>query len=263
MKLTRQEDISLYLYVKDCVVGPEYYELFEGASLTEVESGVWDLEQESDKCPFERDECQGYGRGLLYFDINDGCCVFGTEQTNIVDVYDGLTLASGYEVNYLKGQILSSQDLSTYSVDYLWHYASVIDAWPYEDVPPLPVISIELQIADAQPLQLGYGDIRTGFWNIQIFAENKGQRDDLMDIVYDGLHKRRCNIYKFENGLPLIRSGLFNSSFSASSHDNYKFLYFEKVKKSLSGLPQWGFYTQELVNRYRAEITFETYAYKK
>ena len=41
MKLTRKEDVSLYLYIKDCVVGPEFYEIAESESLTEVSTGVW------------------------------------------------------------------------------------------------------------------------------------------------------------------------------------------------------------------------------
>jgi len=262
MKLTRKEDISLYLYIKDKIIGPEFYEIAEGDSLVSVGNDVWEITNTSDKCPFFNDVCDGVGRGILYFDVIDGNCVFGSEQTNIVDVYDGITPASSFAVNYLKGQIESSENLSNYLVDYLWHYVATIDAWPYEDVPPLPIVSIELQDSFAKPLQLGYGDIRNAYWNIQIFAENRGQRDDLMDVIFEGVNNRRCEIYEFENGLPLIKSGLFNPSFTATPHENYKFLYFENVKKRLSGLPQWGFYSQELINRYRAEITFETQAYK-
>lgn len=263
MKLTRKEDISLYLYIKDSVIGPEFYEIAEEESLTLVGTNTWEMSHSSEKCPFERYPCDGFGRGILYFDVADGCCTFGTEQSDMVDVYNGSVTPASYSVNYLKGQVVTPYDVSSYSVDYMWNYVAVIDAWPYEDVPPLPIVSVELQDASARPLQLGYGDIRTGFWNIQIFAESKGQRDDLMDVVYEGVQQKRCNIYDFENGLPLVKSGLFNSEFTLSSNETYKFLHFENVKKSLSGLPQWGFYTQELINRYRAEITFETLAFKK
>jgi len=262
MKVTRKEDISLYLYLKDTIVGPEYYEISEGLPIINVGTNTWEIGHVSNKCPFERDECSGRGRGLLYFNVANGCCTFGTEQDNMVIVYNGPTQASGYQVNYLKGQLITSQDLSNYQADYYWHYVSVIDAWPYADVPPLPIISLELQESSSDGLQLGYGDIRTGFWNVQIFASNKGERDDLMDILYDGIYNKRCSIYEFENGLPLIRNGLFNTSFSVTLHEYYKSLHFESVRKSLSGLPQWGFYSQEEINRYRAEITFETLAYK-
>ena len=258
MQLTRKEDISLYLYLKDIVIGPEYMEISEGETLTLVSPGVWEMGHLTNLCPLRRGRCSGLGRGVLYFDVTDYCCIFGTEQSDIVKVYKGVDEETSYSVNYIDGQILSSSNLTDYKVDYWWNYVAVIDAWPNDDVPPLPVVSLLLVEGDKLPLQLGGGDIRNAFWNIQIFGSNKGERDDLMDIIYDSLYNKRCQIYDLATGLPLGRDGTFNSSFSSNLHEYYKSLHFENVKKSLSGLPQWGFYSQEQINRYRAEITFET-----
>lgn len=256
MQLTRKEDISLYLYVRDCVIGPEFYEVSEAETLSAAGAGIWQMSTSSDMESF------GRGRGLLYFDVEDGRCLFGTEQSETVEVYSGGTTASGYTVDYLGGRIFSSEDLSSYNVDYLWNYVGVLDAWPYTNVPPLPLVSIELQEAHATGLQLGYGDIRNAYWNIQIFATNKGERDDLMDVIYAGIHHKRCSIYEFDSGLPIKRNGTFNESFNLNLNAYFKSLQFDNVRKALTGLPSWGFYSQELINRYRAEITFETKAYE-
>jgi len=264
MKLTRQEDISVYLYIKDMVIGPRYYESTIGDSLTQVETNLWniDYDEELDIHPFQRPEYSGLGRGLLYFDHLGETCLFGIEQVSSLRVYQGATVASGYRVNYLKGQIETSQDLSNYLVDYEWNYVAVIDAWPYEDVPALPIISIEMQSGDKSPLQIGGGDIRNASWNLEIFANNKGERDDLLDTIYNELYLRRCSIYSLSKGLPLDMKGFYNLEFDSSINNEYKYLHFENIEKRLTGLPRWGFYSQELINRYRAQITFDTIAYK-
>lgn len=257
MRLTRQEDVSLYLYLKDCVIGPEFYEITSGDTLSQDSSVKWMINYTT-RHPAPTDR----GRGILSFDVCSGICNFGTEQSGVVSVYQGMTEATSYSVDYLGANIYTMQNLTGYNVDYCWHYVSVLDAWPYEDVPSLPIVSLELLEAYGSPYQLGGGEIRNGFWNIQIFASNKGERDDLMDTIYDKLRLRRCPVYRFENGLPLIRNGTFNTNFTANLHSNFKYLHFDSVKKSLSGLPSWGFYGSERINRNRAEITFNTLAYE-
>jgi hypothetical protein len=64
MKLTRQEDVSLYLYIRDSVIGVQYAELSEGESLTLAESGKWDMSysEELEIHPFKRSNYNGLGR---------------------------------------------------------------------------------------------------------------------------------------------------------------------------------------------------------
>lgn len=274
MRLTRKEDISVYLYLKDVVLGPRYSEAAIGESLTRVGANVWDIGYDYllGKHPFRRrvvidpptnlyKDYTGLGRGMLYFDYVGETCLFGIEQQDIVRLYNGATTASGYRVNYITGQILSDQDLSSYSIDYEWNYISVIDSWPYEDVPPLPIVCVDMQSAGNLPLQLGGGEIRDGFWNVQVFANNKGERDDIIDLIYENIYQRRCPLYLLPSGLPL-QNGLYNEMFDSSIHNIYSSMFFENIQKRLSGLPQWGFYEQEQINRYRAEITFDTRTYR-
>lgn len=267
MKLTRQEDVNLYFYIRDVVVGPQYAEFVEAEQLVSAGAGKWDIlyPTEIEIHPFKRGTHNGLGRGLLYFDLVLDRCTFGVQQTQMVQVYSGSSspLEAGYSINYLTGQIYSNLDLSDYTVDYYWNYVSVIDAWPNEDVPALPIVTIELQRGQSLPLQLGGGDIRDSSWHIEIFANSKGERDDLMDIVFEGLNLRACPLYTFSTGLPLTREGLYNSNFQLEFHPNYPSLSFENVEKSLTGLPSWGFYENEVINKYRAGITFDTKAYKK
>jgi hypothetical protein len=265
MELTRQEDVSVYLYLRERIIAPQWAEFSEDYSLVQASAGVWDIEYEESlgMHPFTRAANSGYGRGLLYFDISDGLCIFGPEQTEMVQIFDGSTQVSGSIINYKKGQVYDSRDLSSCRVDYYWHYVATIDAWPDEDVPSLPIVSIQIQRADKAPLQLGGGDIREADWNIEIFGSSKGERDDILEILFDGLYQKRCSIYTFQNGLPLGRDGTFNTNFSLDYHANYTSLFFENVEKQITGLPRWGFYENERINKYRAQITFETKAYKK
>jgi hypothetical protein len=273
MNLTRQEDISLYLYIRDVVIAPRYSELEVQQPLTpsldrigRAIPNTWDigypLQEDLSKSPFKRGSSSGLGRGMIYFDSIGDTCVFGVEQSETVSIYNGDITASGCRFNYLTGQVLASGDLTSYVADYKWYYVATLDAWPREGVPSLPVVSIELQTANPHPLQLGGGDIREGYWNIQIFGGNKGERDDLMDVIHEGIYMRSCPFYNFSHGMPLIGRGFFNDAFSSELHPHYSSLFFDKVEKRLSNLPNWGFYEQEQINRYRAEITFMTRAYK-
>jgi hypothetical protein len=264
MKLTRREDISVYLYLKDIVVGPQYSEISTGMSLTQASSGIWSMEydEELEKFPFQRDDQTGLGRGLLYFDYIGDTCLFGVEQSSLVRVYDGSITASGYSINYLTGQILSNEDLSGHVVDYEWNYVAVTDAWPYDDVPPLPIVSVEVQRGSSLPLQLGGGDIREGSWSIEIFANNKGERDDLLDTLYEAVYQRRCSLFALPSGLPLRQNGLYNSHFNSDLDTEYSSLFFERVEKKFTSLPKWGFYGQERINRHRAQLTFDTQTYR-
>jgi hypothetical protein len=267
MRLQRKEDISMYLYIKDVVVGPRYSEICTGMSLSSAGTNLWNMEYDEnlEKHPFRRLEkdINGLGRGLLYFDYTGETCLFGIEQSDIVKVYNGATMASGgYKVNYLNGQIESSQDLSSYVVDYEWNYVSVLDAWPWDEVPSLPIITIERDDGDSKGLQLGGGDIREGNWTIEIFGNNNGERDDLLDVIWENIYMRRCPLLNLDKGLPLHYSGLFNNSFNPGPEPVYSSLYFDNAKKRLTGLPKWGFYDHELINRYRAQITFTTRNYK-
>ena len=238
--------------------------------MTKVSNGIYNIGYEEDWIdPFERGEYdgQGEGRGLIYFNHPDDpgtnySCGFYTEQTNMITVYnDSMTVISGYAVDYLKGRVLYSGPETLSYIDYSWHYVSVVDAWPYEAIPQLPIVSVMKTSADRSGLQLGAGHIRSTDWNVQIFANDKGERDDLIETIFDGLYLRSCPFYDFSNGSPLDYDGTFNTNFDGETIDDYSSIDFDNVESSLTGLPDWGFYKTETLNKYRAEVTFSSMIY--
>ena len=280
MKLHRQEAISMHLYIKDTIIAPQYAEISTGMSLSPATTlinnqvvalpNTWNLEYDDDvdygKEPFRRLEkdIDGLGRGLLYFDYDSaGTTMVGVEQTNRLTVYSGSDIvpALSYQINYLNGQLISTLDMSNYTVDYEWHFISVVDAWPWDEVPKLPIVTIFRGDADSYGYQLGGGAIREGNWVVEIFATNRGERDDLLDVIYEKTYMRRCPLYTFNNGLPLGFDGLYNNNFTTDLVVNQTAMYFDDVRKKLTGLPSWGFYDHELINRYRAQVTFTTRNY--
>jgi hypothetical protein len=266
MRLTRKEDLSVYLYIKENLVNPQYCELTTAATLTQ-DGTKWVLEYPEELTelkivPFARNGFTGAGRGIPYFDFSDSGSDFSTEQTTNITVYNGVTPITGYTTNYIYGYVETDQDLTGCTADYQWCLASVVDEFPHENITGTPVISIENVTGHTSPLQLGIGEIRNADWNLQIFASNKGERDDLLDIIFDGLHNKRCPIYDLSGGLPLLKSGFFNTNFSTTLVPAYSSLFFSNTKRTLTGLPSWGFYSTEKFNRYRGQITFNTEVFK-
>jgi hypothetical protein len=267
MKSSRKEDISVYIYIKDCILGPEFIESYLDAGLSQVSPNVWDIAfveiPDSKLYPFKRGNYTGVGRGIPYFNTSSGVCNPTREQTQNVVVRNGATTISGYVVNYIKGQVNTSQDLSSCVVDYGWCYIATLDAWPSsETLPALPFVTVEVEEGDKSPLQLGGGDIKNAWWNVQIFANTKAERDDIADVIFDGVYNRSCPIYALQAGLPLTKQGVYNQNYSADLDTTYRGLRFFDVKKQLTGLPSWGFWSTEVTNKNRAQITFQTEAFK-
>ena len=264
MELLRSHSFSILLYLKNCILGTKWAEKTEKADLTLASPNTYQLEYDTGWVDiFDRgeSESQGLGRGLVYFDLpsNDSYydCVYGIEQTNMVQVYNNSnTVVSGYMVNYKKGEIVYNGGETLSKVDYYWNYISVIDEWPDVVVPTLPIVVLMRDSWDRGGIQLGPGHKDTYEWHIEIFGRNKGERDDLIDTIFNGLHNRGCTFYKFTNGLPLNKQGFFNPKFTLDRVTNFSRITFSKVQHSLSGLPDWGFIQTDIINKYRAEITF-------
>lgn len=270
MELARKEEFSIFLYVKNCLLANHFAEQnLKEPLIFDAESNTYSISYDSEWIDiFQRGEYagQGEGRGLVYFDIPPGLnpigCSFQEEQTNMVVVYDSsLNVISGCNINYLKGEISYNGAETPSVVDYYWHFVSTIDAWPYIDIPQLPIVSVINVTSDRSGIQLGGGHKRLSDWNVQIFAANKGQRTDLKEILFDGLYLKSCPLLNFGNGMPLNRNGTFNNTYIESSVDYYSDIKFMNVKSQVSGLPDWGFYKTDTLNKFRAEITFSTETY--
>lgn len=269
MELLRSEVSSIFYYIKNCVLGANWAEQNLEQSVTEIESGIYQIGYDDDWIDvFSLGEYpgQGEGRGLLYFNIpttpSNYSCNYATEQTTAIALYNNLGITvSGYTIDYLKGRILYTGTENLDTIDYYWHYVSVIDAWPHKELPQLPIVSVLHERFDRKGFQLGGGHKRFMDWNIEIFANNKGERDDLLEIIFDSLNNRHCSLYSFTNGYPLMYDGTFNPDFTLTRVPNYSIVDFLNVEASITGLPNWGFLQTEDLNKYRAAINFSTEVY--
>jgi len=269
MELIRCIKYSILLYIQNCILATNYAEENTDMSLTSIGNNTYNIEYDDNWVDiFDRGEYagQGEGRGLVYFNtptiLSNYSCSFVNEQTRMVTVYDDVdTVVSGCRINYKKGQIVYDGPQIPSTIDYYWNYVSTIDGWPHEDLPQLPIVSVLEQDFDTVGIQLGGGDKTRQSWHIELFANNKGERDDLRSIIYDGLNLRSCPLYAFSKGIPLDKNGFFNNNFDSSLIQNRSNIQFLDVKTSITGLPDWGFWQTETVNKFRASINFSTQVY--
>lgn len=94
------------------------------------------------------------------------------------------------------------QDLSIYYFleGILPTFVTVVDGFPEGDL-VLPTASVEALPIEGVPFELGGCDRDTRFWRIDVFAENKSQRDDLAYKVYKELEKN-VSVYNYDEGFP-------------------------------------------------------------
>lgn len=77
---------------------------------------------------------------------------------------------------------------------------TVKDSFPMEGL-TLPTVSITHLDMRGEPFELGAAERDKRMWRIDVFADNKVQRDDLMYLIYSELE---CNIpvYDYDEGFP-------------------------------------------------------------
>jgi len=230
MKSLRKEDLSLYYYIKNIVLR-SFIEYEVGvplalmSDLCDSDSYVYEYSSSLEPSPTER------GRGWVYFDPPAGgtnCEPFpsfsgtngagepawGTpEQSTRVVVYEdgGLTVVPDlvYMVDYVDGRIISTRKLADPVVDFYWNYISVVDEWAVVQAADPPVIVVDVQGTDKTSYQLGGGKKSTRKVDIHIFASDPGERNDIVETVYDGLFNKSISINDFPTGSILDYDGTF------------------------------------------------------
>lgn len=233
MSVLRKSDLSLYLYLKDTVLN-NFVELEEYIPLQLMpelsDSGSYVYEALTEMSPSPTDP----GRGWVYFDAisgatncehftsvsglnGDGDFAYGTpEQSERVFVYE--TNVSGildlvpwqdYMIDYIDGRIVSSRALETPYVTYYWNYVSVVDEWPQVESSNTPVLVLDIHGTDKKGYQLGGGKKVIRKVDIHIFATNPGERNDIVEVLYDGFYNKSCMLYGFPTGSVLSYDGTF------------------------------------------------------
>jgi len=131
-----------------------------------------------------------------------------------------------YDIDYVRGRIrhievgseppgkVATSGTPT-TVDYKFHLVSILDGWPNDENPPeLPMVVVYPEQRKDKPLQIGPGVLSHRKFIVDVFAQNTGQREDLMHSIHTGLYNKRAPVLDLNRtGAPLRHNGTFNSNF--------------------------------------------------
>jgi hypothetical protein len=95
------------------------------------------------------------------------------------------------------------QDLSIYYwlEGILPSFVNIVDGFPQDADLELPCVSIEALDTRGIPYELGGRDKDKRFWQIDIFAQQKSQRDDFAYKLYTDL-ENNITVYNYDEGFP-------------------------------------------------------------
>ncbi len=277
----RKEDASVYLYLKDIVLSTfiEFQEkdtlIYSTAMSTDI-SNVYEIETYLEPSPFER------GRGIVYFDDLTGeplvhCATSsGTnEQSTRVTLYDNELAVideNDYTIDYMYGRIITSTDIVPKYIDYYWNYVSLVDEWSAVSAANPPVVVLDVNSTVKKGFQLGGGKTIERKVSLIVFASNTAERNDLTEILYDGLYQKSCPFYEFPEGTVLDFDGTFrgrrdnvnkaDNIFLRTTVSGVSNLKFDNVISKNVSLPivmskGKDEVTLSDLNSYRAKITFD------
>lgn len=283
MTLLRKEDLSLYYYIKDVVLC-DFFEqelsvpLDLMPSISTTTSYVYQADTTMLPKPTER------GRGWVYFDTSSGTLCTGgystIEQKERIVVYDSLGNIipdTSYMIDYIDGRVVTSGTVTPASIDYYWHYVSVVDEWAAVEAANAPVVVIDIQGTDKDGYQLGGGRKVTRKVDLHIFASSTAERNDLVDRVFDGLYLKSSPLLDFPEGGVLEYDGTFYNRRNVMDKDVTPFdrstvstvignMEFNKVTSRNVNLPLIMTRGRDEVmlsdlNAYRSKISFELVYY--
>lgn len=231
MSLLRKTDLSLFYYLKDVVLR-DFIEKEEEIPLSympEISSDpddiscnkslVYEALSDMEPSPTER------GRGWVYLDEYRGfdstmCSPVSSgvpEQVSRVTVYScavsgTTTTLSGidtneYLIDYMDGRIVTSGTCQPAFVSYWWNYVSLVDEWATVTAADPPVVVINIHGTDKMGYQLGAGKKAIRKVDLHIFATDPAERNDIVEVLYDGLYNNSCPLFDFSRGTILDYDG--------------------------------------------------------
>ena len=167
------------------------------------------------------------------------------------------------------GKMVTSGTPTT--VDYKFNFVSVLDGWPDdENPPPLPIVAVYPAKRGDKPLQLGPGVISMRKFIVDVFAENSGQREDILHSLHAGMFNKRAPVLDINrSGPPLRHNGTFNSDFLQTfvvageavqtyltlNPGNGHVLYFLKLEVDYNTSPRM---SRAEIGKYRGRIVITT-----
>lgn len=270
MRKFRKEDLSIHHYLRFNVLN-EYIEEEFDASLSYLDSvsttGSYVYEAVSDRIPSPT----SLGRGWVYLDAYGDT----TQQSGSITVYDesGVVISgSDYKIDYIDGRVItSSTDVVPSTVDYKYFYVSLVNEWEDVQAAKAPVVVLQLESFRKEGFQLGGGKRVPRSGRCHIFASDRAERDDIMELVYDGLYNKSCPSQTWSQGTILDWDGTFNTDYVYERASNQSNLHFDEVRARQISPPLFGdvagtadvYGMLSDLNRYRARIDFEMFYWEE
>ena len=267
MKQLRKEDLSLHHFIRFNVLN-DFIEEDVNVSLEylpNISSGdSYVYEATSSRLPSPVD----IGRGWVYID-NYGDT---TEQQNAVIVYDaGNSVISGseYSIDYIDGRVITSGTVTPATVTYKYFYVSLVNEWEAVEAAGAPVVVVNLESFTKEGFQLGGGKRIPRRGRLHIFATNRAERDDLTEMLYDGINEKCIPNQNWTKGAMLDWQGRFSEDYEYELVDYVSNLNVENVASRnvnpplLREIPSPDFTILSDLNRYRARIDFDMFSWKE
>lgn len=260
MKKLRKEDLSLHHFIRFNVLD-EFIETDTDIPLTFLPdvstSDSFVYEATSSRTPSPT----SLGRGWVYLDAYGDV----TEQQNAVTVYDSSNdVISGteYIIDYVDGRVITSGTVTPDHVTYKYFYVSLVNEWQDIEAAGVPVVVINVDGFTKEGFQLGGGRRVPRKGRLHVFATNQAERDDLNEILYDGIYQKCVPNQNWTKGSMIDWNGTFQDDYVYELIANHSHLQFEDVEARnvaatfLREIPNTDLTMLSDLNRYRARISF-------
>lgn len=268
MERLRKEDLSLEHYVRFNILS-EYITDETGITLEYLksESVPPDSMVYGSVTTFEPPPTS-VGRGWSYIDTYGDII----EQQNSITVYDAVgAVISGteYMVDYVDGRIVTSGTVTPATVDYKFFFISIVNEWDELEAAAVPIVAVHLDGFEKVGFQLGGGRKVVRHGHLHIFATNQGERDDLKELLYDGINLKCAPNQDWLQGTMIDWDGTFSDNYVYSTIQYSGPLQFDNVKAFnvnpplLGGIPRTDVSMLSDLNRYRARIDFDMFHYEE
>ena len=269
MRDLRREDLSFNHYLKNNVF-QDFIESESNVSLSYLSeesvigsSYVYQSQSNMDPSPISR------GRGWVYLDNPSDT----TEQTSsgTLTVYNNSYAAidpSNYNVDYVDGRIIcASTAIVPAYVSYKWYYISIVNEWQVVDeVSELPIVVVEISKFHKEGFQLGGGKYVSRSIDVNIFASNNAERDDITEVLYNGLYRKSCAYQIFPKGTMIDFDGTWNTNYeyaTVSGSNNIKFGNVTATTVRVATAPSVDVNILSDINRYRSRVSFDMFYWKE
>jgi len=268
MELFRKEDLSLHYYLRFNVLN-NYIERVTGASVEYLEdlsttgSYVYQINFDVEPSP------NSLGRGLVYLD-NYMDLIEQTTRVKVFDRYGTQISGSHYMIDYIDCRVVTaSESVVPYTVNCDYFYVSLVNEWEDVHVAGVPTVVIELESFKKVGFQLGGGKLVPRRGHLHIFASDRAERDDFMDLLYDGINDKCVPNQDWPKGSMIDWDGTFNVDYQYKTVDYASCLHIENVFATLvsppllTRVPTTNYIMLTDFNKYRARIDFDMFYWRE